>query len=64
MVRKIRELCKSKGISLKELENELELGYRTIEQWDTHSPSVKKVLKVSEYFGVTVDSLLEDEKNP
>ena len=64
MVRKIRELCKSKGISLKELERELNFGYRTIEQWDAHSPSVEKVHKVSQFFGVTVDSLLEDEKKP
>ena len=61
MVRNIKELCKSKKMSLRDLEKELQFGYRTVEQWDTHSPSVKKVLKVAEYFGVTIEELMEKE---
>ena len=61
MVRKIKELCKSRKMSLRDLEKELQFGCRTVEQWDVHSPSVKKVLKVAKYSGVKIEDLMEKE---
>lgn len=60
MVRNIRELCKKRGMSLQNLEEELKFGYRTIEQWDDHIPSVNKVNDVAKYFGVSIEELLRE----
>lgn len=60
MVRNIRELCKKRGMSLQNLEEELKFGYRTIEQWDDHAPSVNKVNDVARYFGVSIEELLRE----
>lgn len=54
----INELCKSKGISIRKLEDEIGIAHATITDWDKHRPSVDKVAAVADYFGVTVDYLL------
>ena len=58
LVENIQELCKSKGISLSNLQKELGFGNAAIYRWDTNSPSVEKLQKVADYFNVTIDSLL------
>lgn len=60
MVRNIKDLCKERGETLSSLEQKLGFGYRTIEQWDDHAPSVNKVNDVAKYFGVSIEDLLED----
>ena len=61
MVERINKLCDKWGISLKSLEKLLELGNGTIRRWDENSPSVNKVKKVAEFFGVTVSYLIGEE---
>lgn len=61
MVEKIKELCKQKGISVLQLEKETGIAHG-IHRWDINKPSIDKVQTVAEYFGVTVDYLLSDEK--
>lgn len=58
MVKRIRELCNEKGISLSALGKELGLGKNAIARWDTNKPSIEKVEKVADYFDVSVDYLL------
>lgn len=58
---KIRELCKSRGMSLTELEQNVKLSNGTICKWDGKSPGVDNVRKVADFFGVTVDELLREE---
>ena len=36
-------------------------GNATIRGWVTSSPTVEKLKAVADYFGVTVDELLEDD---
>lgn len=55
---KIVELCKGKGISVAKLEKETGISNGTIARWATSSPTVEKLERVADYFGVTVDSLL------
>lgn len=63
MVEKIRSLCRERGISLWNLERELGIGNGIIARWETSSPRVENVKKVADYFGVTVDYLLNDSSS-
>ena len=54
----IYELLKAKGISVRKLEHECGFGNRTISAWNENKPSIDRVQKVADYFGVTVDYLL------
>ena len=56
----IQTLCKQRDISIPRLEKELGFGNGAIYKWDKNSPSIDKLQKVADYFGVTVDSLLTD----
>ena len=58
MFERIAELCKERGISISRLERELGFGNATIRKWHESSPSVDKVKKVADYFGVTIESLV------
>ncbi|WP_431811963.1 helix-turn-helix domain-containing protein [Lysinibacillus sp. FW12] len=53
-----KELCKSRGITVKRLEEELEIPNNTIYQWKRIRPSLDKILKVAVFFGVSIDYLL------
>jgi len=64
MYERIKELCKSRGITIQELEKTLEFGTRSIYNWSTHAPSVDKVIAVAEYFGVSVDYLIFGKSEP
>ena len=58
---RIKELCAKKGISIYRLEKDLSFSSCSICKWKTSTPSVDKVQKVANYFGVTVNYLLEGE---
>ena len=58
--RKIADLCKQRGISIAKLEREVGIGNGTIGRWEVSSPTVEKLKKVADFFGVSVDSLLAD----
>lgn len=59
MVEKIKDLCRERGISLWMLERELGIGNGVIARWKKSSPRIDSVKLVADYFGVTVDELLE-----
>lgn len=59
MVKKIKTLCSADGITFAELERTLGFGNGTIARWDCNSPGVDRAKRVADYFGVTVDALLE-----
>ena len=63
MLERIKNLCYRKEISIRQLERETGLADRTIGRWDTNMPSIDRVKKVAEYFGVTVDYLLGGENS-
>lgn len=58
MLEEIKRLCSDRGISISELEDACGLGTRTVYRWNQSSPSVEKVKKVADYFGVSVDSII------
>ena len=57
----IRAMCAKRGISTFMLERERGFGDGTIMKWKTASPTVGKLKRVADYFGVTVDELLRED---
>ncbi len=55
----IKNLCKKSGISIKQLETNLNFGNGTIYKWDEVSPSVANIQKVAKYFNVSLDYLIK-----
>lgn len=58
MLERIRELCKEKGISLRELSDACGIGAKSIFIWDKANPGIDKVKAVAEYLGVSIDYLV------
>lgn len=55
---RVKELCKSRGISVIRLEEELSIPKNTIYQWKRISPSLEKIQAIADYFNVSTDYLL------
>lgn len=64
MNNRIRELRKSKGITMKQLGQVVDLAESTISQYETgkREPDNETLLRISEYFGVTVGYLIGAEE--
>lgn len=58
---KISTLCKERGISISKLEQETELGNATIRGWKNSSPRVDSIKRVADFFGCSVDELLQED---
>lgn len=55
---RVQDLVKEYGITVKQLEIEAGIKQGNIKDWGEHVPSIEKVVKVADYFGVSVDFLL------
>lgn len=53
----IKSLCEDRGISVNELEKILDFGQGSIGKWKTSTPKMDKILKIANYFNVSVDYL-------
>jgi transcriptional regulator with XRE-family HTH domain len=63
MLTRIQELCREKGTSVSKLEKELGFSNGSMYKWDTNSPSVDRVQKVADHFGVPIDYLVRKTVN-
>jgi len=61
LIDKIRQLAKERGLTIAQVERECDIGRKSIYNWDSNSPSVNKVKRVADFFGITVDELLKKE---
>ena len=61
MLDKIRKLAKEHRTTLTAIEKSCGLGERSISKWDVSIPSVDKVKRVADYFGITVDELIRKD---
>ena len=61
MLDRIKDLCKQSNISIAELERNLGFGNGSIRKWDTSSPSISNVLKVADYFDVTIQCIVDEK---
>lgn len=55
---RIKQLCDAQGETLASLERKLDFGNGTIRRWGDTTPSGDKLVKVADYFHVSVDYLL------
>lgn len=59
---KVKKLASKNGVSINQLEKDLGFSSSSISKWNNSDPTSSKLKQVAEYFGVTMDYLLEDEK--
>ena len=59
ILEKILKLAEKNSISVSCLEKTLGFGNGTIKKWGESSPSVNKLKKVADYFGVSIEYFLE-----
>ena len=55
---KIKEVCKSKGVSVTSVERKAGLSNRAISKWNDVSPTVDKLNAVAKVLKVKIDTLL------
>lgn len=60
----VKRICEKKGISIGKVEKDLQLSNGSICKWNENEPGIRKVQKVAEYLGVSIEELLreDDEK--
>jgi transcriptional regulator with XRE-family HTH domain len=55
----VKRVCDEKGISVGKLEKELDLSNGSICKWNESEPGIRKVQKVADYLGVSIEELLK-----
>lgn len=63
LLENVRSLCKSRGTSIWKLENILSIGNGCIVRWAKGSANMCNLIKVANYFDVSIDYLLGRECN-
>lgn len=58
----IKTLCKEKGVSQRKMEQEIGISNGASSKWETSSPSIEVIQKLSAYFDVSIDYLLGREQ--
>lgn len=63
---RLREIRKSKGISQLKMAMDLNMSQNTISRYETgeREPGINELIKVADYFNVSIDYLLERTNNP
>ena len=58
----VKKLCEKKGVSILSLEKALGFPRSSICKWNENEPGIRKVQKVADYLGVSIEELLKDEQ--
>lgn len=58
----IKRLCREHQTNITSLEKEVGLGFGTVYKWGKVSPSVDNLKLVADYFGVTIDQLMDEKR--
>lgn len=63
---RLKNIRKSKGISQLKLALDLNTSQNTISRYETgqREPSINDLIKIADYFNVSIDYLLERTNNP
>ena len=63
---RLKEIRKAKGISQLKLAMDLNTNQNTISRYETgeREPGIKELIRIAEYFDISVDYLLERTNNP
>lgn len=57
----VKRLCEEKEISILSLEKSLGFPRSSICKWNENEPGIRKVQKVAEFLGVSIEELLEEK---
>ena len=57
----VKKLCEEKGISVSQLERDLEFPRSSVCKWNDNEPGVTKVQKAADYLKVSIERLLSEE---
>ena len=58
---RIKQLAYKKGVSIKQLERDLGFAENSVKKWNVSMPNSASLIKLADYFGVSVDYLLGRE---
>ena len=63
---RLKEIRKKRGISQLKLAMDLNTNQNTISRYETgeREPGINELIKIAEYFGVSIDYLVERTDNP
>lgn len=63
---RLKEIRKSKGLSQLKMAMDLHMGQNTISRYETgeREPSITELIKIADYFNVSIDYLVERTDNP
>ncbi len=63
---RLKEIRKAKGISQLKMAMDLNTNQNTISRYETgeREPGINELIKIADYFNVSVDYLLERTNNP
>lgn len=63
---RLKEIRKSKGVSQLKMAMDLNTSQNTISRYETgeREPGINELIKIADYFNVSVDYLLERTNNP
>lgn len=56
---KVLALCQARGVTINELEKSAGIGQGAVGKWNVHTPTIKSLQRVADYFGVKLSDLLE-----
>lgn len=59
---KIKQLAQKRGITIQQMERDLSLARGNTCKWNTVEPGIRKVQKVADYLGVSIEELLADDE--
>lgn len=62
IVANIKKIASEKNLTIKQIGKESGVGENAIYRWDKQNPNLSSLKKVSRYLNVSVDELLENEK--
>lgn len=57
----IKKMCERKEVSVGRIEKDLNFSNGCICKWNENEPGIRKVKKVADYLGVTIEELLAEE---
>ena len=60
---RVKSLCKERGVSMNQTETGLGFGKGYISKLGSSKPNTEKLNRMAEYFGVTLDYLMNGESN-
>lgn len=56
-----KQLCKEKGVTQKQALEDMGMGRNATQRWNDGVPALETLIKISAYFGVTIDRLIQEE---